>query len=84
MNWKLWWKKRSWPRPEAEAGSERTADSPGPVQGLDPVAGMICPAHLFQKRQQASTTYGKSGLEGRHAFSAWFLEDFLALEPGTV
>jgi len=45
---------------------------------------MICPAHLFQKRQQASTIYGKSGLEGRHAFSAWFLEDFLALEPGTV
>lgn len=29
-------------------------------------------------RQQASTIYGKSGLEGRHAFSAWFLEDFLA------
>jgi len=29
-------------------------------------------------RQQASTIYTKSGLEGRHAFSAWFLEDFLA------
>lgn len=29
-------------------------------------------------RQQASTIYGKSGLEGRHAFAAWFLEDFLA------
>jgi len=29
-------------------------------------------------RQQASTIYGKTGLEGRHAFSAWFLEDFLA------
>jgi DNA-binding CsgD family transcriptional regulator len=28
-------------------------------------------------RQQASAIYGKSGLEGRHAFSAWFLEDFL-------
>jgi DNA-binding CsgD family transcriptional regulator len=28
-------------------------------------------------RQQASTIYSKSGLEGRHAFSAWFLEDFL-------
>lgn len=34
-------------------------------------------------RQQASTIYGKSGLEGRHAFSAWFLEDFLSVEPGT-
>jgi DNA-binding CsgD family transcriptional regulator len=31
-------------------------------------------------RQQASTVYAKSGLEGRHAFSAWFLED--ALDPG--
>lgn len=31
-------------------------------------------------RQQASTIYAKSGLEGRHAFSAWFLED--ALDPG--
>ena len=29
-------------------------------------------------RQQASTIYSKSGLEGRHAFAAWFLEDFLA------
>jgi DNA-binding CsgD family transcriptional regulator len=28
-------------------------------------------------RQQASAIYGKSGLDGRHAFSAWFLEDFL-------
>ncbi|MFV8817168.1 helix-turn-helix transcriptional regulator [Haliea sp. E17] len=28
-------------------------------------------------RQQASTIYTKSGLEGRHAFSAWFLEDLL-------
>lgn len=28
-------------------------------------------------RQQASAIYNKSGLEGRHAFSAWFLEDFL-------
>lgn len=28
-------------------------------------------------RQQASSIYGKSGLDGRHAFSAWFLEDFL-------
>ncbi|MAT93622.1 MAG: LuxR family transcriptional regulator [Halioglobus sp.] len=32
-------------------------------------------------RQQASTIYGKSGLSGRHAFSAWFLEDFLAGTP---
>lgn len=30
-------------------------------------------------RQQASTIYSKSGLEGRHAFAAWFLEDFLAV-----
>lgn len=30
-------------------------------------------------RQQASTIYGKSSLDGRHAFSAWFLEDFLSL-----
>jgi DNA-binding NarL/FixJ family response regulator len=29
-------------------------------------------------RQQASTIYGKSRLEGRHEFSAWFLEDFLS------
>ncbi len=29
-------------------------------------------------RQQASTIYAKSGLDGRHTFSAWFLEDFLA------
>lgn len=28
-------------------------------------------------RQQASTIYSKSQLEGRHEFSAWFLEDFL-------
>ena len=28
-------------------------------------------------RQQASAIYGKSGLDGRHEFSAWFLEDFL-------
>ncbi len=31
-------------------------------------------------RQQASRIYGKSGLEGRHALAAWFLEDFIA--PG--
>ena len=28
-------------------------------------------------RQQASSIYSKSGLTGRHEFSAWFLEDFL-------
>lgn len=28
-------------------------------------------------RQQASSIYSKSGLDGRHTFSAWFLEDFL-------
>jgi DNA-binding NarL/FixJ family response regulator len=28
-------------------------------------------------RQQASTIYAKSGVDGRHAFSAWFLEDFI-------
>ncbi|PCI72911.1 MAG: LuxR family transcriptional regulator [Gammaproteobacteria bacterium] len=28
-------------------------------------------------RQQASTIYSKSKLDGRHEFSAWFLEDFL-------
>jgi DNA-binding CsgD family transcriptional regulator len=36
-------------------------------------------------RQQASSIYGKAGLEGRHALAAWFLEDFVAdngPEPG--
>ncbi len=28
-------------------------------------------------RQQASTIYSKAGVEGRHDFAAWFLEDFL-------
>lgn len=28
-------------------------------------------------RQQASSIYKKSGVSGRHAFSAWFLEDLL-------
>ena len=28
-------------------------------------------------RQQASEIYRKSGINGRHAFSAWFFEDFL-------
>ena len=28
-------------------------------------------------RQQASSIYKKSGVEGRHAFSAWFIEDIL-------
>lgn len=29
-------------------------------------------------RQQASTIYNKSSLEGRHDLAAWFLEDFIA------
>ena len=33
-------------------------------------------------RQQASAIYGKSGLDGRHEFSAWFLEDFLVEKVG--
>jgi len=32
-------------------------------------------------RQQASTIYAKSGVDGRHAFAAWFLEDFLEAAP---
>lgn len=28
-------------------------------------------------RQQASSIYQKSGVNGRHGFSAWFIEDFL-------
>ena len=28
-------------------------------------------------RQQASTIYSKAGVEGRHDFAAWFLEDFI-------
>jgi len=28
-------------------------------------------------RQQASAVYKKAGVSGRHAFSAWFIEDFL-------
>ena len=28
-------------------------------------------------RQQASAIYRKSGVNGRHAFSAWFIEDYL-------
>ncbi|MCB1688803.1 MAG: hypothetical protein KDI33_09970 [Halioglobus sp.] len=31
-------------------------------------------------RQQASTIYAKSGVEGRHAFAAWFLEDLLTID----
>lgn len=35
-------------------------------------------------RQQASTIYGKSRVDGRHAFAAWFLEDFMqAKEPSS-
>lgn len=33
-------------------------------------------------RHQASAIYQKSGLEGRHTFSAWFLEDFMDVSPG--
>ena len=33
-------------------------------------------------RQQASSIYDKSGLEGRHALAAWFLEDFIAPDTG--
>ncbi|WP_286263991.1 helix-turn-helix transcriptional regulator [Thalassotalea atypica] len=29
-------------------------------------------------RQQASSLYAKADVEGRHEFSAWFLEDFMA------
>ena len=28
-------------------------------------------------RQQASSIYKKAGVSGRHAFSAWFIEDIL-------
>jgi len=28
-------------------------------------------------RQQASILYSKANVEGRHEFSAWFLEDFI-------
>lgn len=28
-------------------------------------------------RQQASTIYRKANVSGRHAFSAWFIEDLL-------
>jgi len=31
-------------------------------------------------RQQASSIYEKSGVEGRHAFAAWFMEDLLVVE----
>lgn len=34
-------------------------------------------------RQQASTIYAKSGVDGRHAFAAWFLEDLLAIDSPT-
>ena len=34
-------------------------------------------------RQQASSIYAKSGLDGRHAFAAWFLEDFLGVDPAS-
>ena len=34
-------------------------------------------------RQQASSIYAKSGLEGRHALAAWFLEDVLFTQPAS-
>jgi len=34
-------------------------------------------------RQQASSIYAKSGLQGRHELSAWFIEDFLSDEKST-
>jgi DNA-binding CsgD family transcriptional regulator len=33
--------------------------------------------HEKTVRQQASAIYKKAGVSGRHAFSAWFIEDFL-------
>lgn len=33
-------------------------------------------------RQHASNVYAKAGLEGRHALSAWFLEDLMSEAPG--
>ena len=33
--------------------------------------------HEKTVRQQASAIYKKAGVNGRHAFSAWFIEDFL-------
>ncbi|WP_286233524.1 helix-turn-helix transcriptional regulator [Thalassotalea sediminis] len=32
-------------------------------------------------RQQASSIYDKASIDGRHEFSAWFLEDFLQTHP---
>jgi len=31
-------------------------------------------------RQQASSIYEKSGVDGRHTFAAWFMEDLLVVE----
>lgn len=33
-------------------------------------------------RQHASNIYNKAGLDGRHALSAWFLEDLMTDAPG--
>jgi len=38
---------------------------------------VIRETHEKTVRQQASAIYKKSGLSGRHAFSAWFIEDLL-------
>ncbi|HFB66140.1 MAG TPA: LuxR family transcriptional regulator [Aeromonadales bacterium] len=38
---------------------------------------MLRATHEKTVRQQASSIYTKSGVDGRHSFSAWFMEDFL-------
>lgn len=38
---------------------------------------MVRNTHEKTVRQQASSIYKKSGVSGRHAFSAWFIEDIL-------
>ncbi len=38
---------------------------------------MFRATHEKTVRQQASSIYTKSGVDGRHSFSAWFMEDFL-------
>lgn len=35
-------------------------------------------------RQQASSIYRKSGVSGRHAFSAWFIEDLMDDVPDSI
>jgi len=38
---------------------------------------MVRSTHEKTVRQQASSIYKKAGVSGRHAFSAWFIEDIL-------